>query len=188
MPRASSSACRASERVEPATELGQCTCTGDAPFRGFAAGSVGLVGRCPRRGASNRRLLFGFRGLGERVLRGRQPRLDRGPLLPCRVDLDRGLGCTTFDVGQPPPRSLELGVANRLGAPDGSEILAPRPALGSERRQLGQGVGQRPFGLAELTVEVHVPSRDRPRQRPTLDDEARPPRRHVHRATGSCPA
>ena len=64
-------------------------------------------------------------------------------------------------------------MANRLGAPDGSEILAPRPALGSERRQLGQGVGQRPFGLAELPVEVHVPSRDRPRQRPTLDHEAR---------------
>ena len=107
------------------------------------------------------------------MLRGRQPRLDRCPLLPCRVDLDRGLGRTTFDVGQPPPRGLELGVANRLGAPDGGEILAPCPALGSERRQLGQGVGQRPFGLAELAVEVHVPSRDRPRQRPTLDDEAR---------------
>ena len=159
------------QRVESAPELGQRTCRMPAPFRRGPAGSVGLVGRCPRSLVGNRRPPFGLGGLRERVLRGRQDCFEHCPLLARCVDLSRCLGRTPFDVCQPPERSLVLGMADRFCSPDGSEILAPRPALRTEGRQLGQRVGQRPFGLAELGVELHVPCRDRLRQRPPLDHE-----------------
>ncbi len=71
-----------------------------------------------------------------------------------------------LDLAHAAPGRLELGLAGGRGSTDGGQFLTLRPMRGAQPGELGQRVGQLPFGLGQGGLEVQVAGRHRHGHRP----------------------
>jgi len=71
------------------------------------------------------------------------------------------------------PRGLRLGLARRLGAPQGCLRITASSARGTQRAELRKRLGERAVRVAERRLEVEVPLGDRLGQDPALGREIR---------------
>ena len=77
----------------------------------------------------------------------------------------RFLGRAPLDLGQAAPRRVDLGLAGGRRPTQRRQLLAVGLARRPQGPELGEGVGQLAFGLAEGRLQIEVARRDRRGQR-----------------------